>query len=1120
MFTFKSIKNSFIFWFSFVAILPLIIVSVVVYHQRVKDIKYEESQKLSAIRDLKAQHLEIWLGERSSDISTLAENSEIRDLEDIFKNHAVSPEEVYRKKNEARDVLVRYLRSHKDYGSIFIINERTGNIVISTDKVTEGQNRSEELYYTEPRRTKKMFIKDIYYSKILNKYTMAFAAPVWCLPHRGKHFIAVVVARVNLDQSLYPILMERTGLGKTGETYIVNKEMEVLTRLRKKPSAPLRFKIKTKHALLSSEEKEDIIESVDYRGEKVLAAFTFIDTMQWGFVVKQDIDEVYAPIKLMIRNMGILLGISIIGVNLTAIFITKSITRPLLDMTEVSKRIQMGDLTARNYIKRQDELGYLASSFNSLADFMMSQITMQKSVAAINEAIATSRELQDFAVSLLKMLYEITGSHLCAYHMLSENEQLFEHSASIGINASLLQPFDSSSFEGEFGKALLTQKITHIKDIDENTAFTFKTFAGTVLPKEIITIPIVVNDKTMAVISLASLTGYSTEILEFLDLTWMNMNTAYVGLLVNEKTKRLAVALRENNRQLEIQSEELKAKSDELCLKTHKLEAQTEELEAQSEELRQQNAELDKQRIQVEEANRLKSEFLSTMSHELRTPLNSIIALSRVLIMKSSMKMSEDEKKYLEIIDRNGKRLLELINDILDLSKIEAGRIELKIKSFSLKTIIQSIAENLFPVVHQKKIGLEMDIQKDLPDIESDEERVHQVLTNIMNNAVKFTNKGKVTVTCKQKGEDIAIQVEDTGIGIKEKDLKHIFEEFRQVDSTPSREYEGTGLGLAIVKRALKLLRGKVSVKSTFGVGSTFTVVLPIKWHNPNEVNKSNSRSFIQERSRGNKIVLIEDNETAIIQIKAFLEKEGYELQVAQGVHEALKILNESVPDGIILDLMMPDGDGFEVLKTIRHQDTTKHVPVLVLTAKDLTNDDIRLIYQQNVQHLIQKGDIDAEGLIERLSQLVRGPNRFKSNKLSLKQQKQEDNRKPNVLIVEDNRDNLTTINAILRDKYNILEATDGKQGLQIANTFLPDIILLDISLPGIDGFNVIQRLKENEQTRFIPIIAVTAHAMKGDREKIIQTGCDGYIAKPVDPLELENVIKKWLNNGFDKKQT
>ncbi|HLC14855.1 MAG TPA: response regulator, partial [Thermodesulfovibrionia bacterium] len=822
---------------------------------------------------------------------------------------------------------------------------------------------------------------------------------------------------------------------------------------------------------------------------------------------------VYAPINKMMFNMSILLGLSVIGVNIIAFFITKSITRPLIAMTGVSRRIQKGDLTARNAIQRPDELGYLARSFNSLADFMMSQIKVQQGAAAINETIATSLELKDFASLLLKKLYEITESHLCAYHVLSENEQTFEHAASIGVNVSLLEPFDGTNFEGEFGKALMTRKVTIIKDVGVDTLFTFKTFAGTAIPKEIITIPIVVDDRVMAMFSLASLKGYSEETLELLNRTWMIMNTAYAGLLVNEKTKKLAVALRENNLQLQTQSKELWIKSDELRLKTLKLEAQTEELEAQSEELKQQNTELEQQRIQVEEANRMKSEFLSTMSHELRTPLNAIIALSRVLIMKSSVKLSEEEKKYLEIIDRNGKRLLELINDILDLSKIEAGRIELKIKPFSLKLTIESITETLLPIAQHKGIELGVEILPDLPDIESDEERVHQILQNIMNNAIKFTVSGKVVVTAQRENEHVSIQFADTGIGIQDKDLPHIFEEFRQADSTPSRQYEGTGLGLAIANRAVKLLGGSICVRSAFGVGSTFTVILPVKWHTPKEVTRPDRGILKPLSSDGNRIVLVEDNEAAIIQIKTLLEKQGYEVETACGGHEAIEILNHTVPDGIILDLMMPEVDGFEVLKAVRTGNAARNVPVLVLTAKDLTSEDIARLQQYNVQHYVQKGDIDPEGLLAQLAHLLRQPIQDKTNNLHDPAVSKRRKEKPAILIVEDNQDNLATFRAILGARYTLLEAVDGKQGLKTAIESLPDLIILDIALPSMDGYSVIESLKQNERSCLIPVIAVTAHAMKGDRERILNRGCSDYIAKPVDPKELVAVIEKWLDH-------
>lgn len=238
---------------------------------------------------------------------------------------------------------------------------------------------------------------------------------------------------------------------------------------------------------------------------------------------------------------------------------------------------------------------------------------------------------------------------------------------------------------------------------------------------------------------------------------------------------------------------------------------------------------MEKKNIETQEASRLKSEFLSNMSHELRTPLNSIMALSHVLIKQTKEKLNDDENNYLKIVERNGKRLLLLINDILDLSKIEAGKMEIIPEYISISSLLQIVRGNMLALAEEKGLTLTLSVTNDLPKVETDELRLHQVLTNIVGNAVKFTGKGAVELKANSDSENIYIEVKDTGIGISKEELPHIFDEFRQAQGTSTRQHEGTGLGLAIANKLIRLLGGEIKVKSELGRGSVFTILIPIK---------------------------------------------------------------------------------------------------------------------------------------------------------------------------------------------------------------------------------------------------------------------------------------------------
>ncbi len=276
------------------------------------------------------------------------------------------------------------------------------------------------------------------------------------------------------------------------------------------------------------------------------------------------------------------------------------------------------------------------------------------------------------------------------------------------------------------------------------------------------------------------------------------------------------------------------------------------------------------------------------------------------------------------------------------------------------------------------------------------------------------------------------------------------------------------------------------------------------------------------------RILLVEDSEAGIIQVRTILQKEGYGGDVARNGQEALDYVQHTIPDGIVLDLMMPKVDGFEVLEKIRGQANTADIPVLILTAKDLTREDLKKLSANNMQQLVQKGDVDPKVLLSRIRAMLGRGTELETGDLKLETKdlepvedrvfsgKTENSQPVTILVVEDNPDNMITLRAVLGNSYNMLEAVDGKEGLRAIFEERPDLVLLDISLPEMDGYQVVQEIKENKEVRNIPVIAMTAHAMKGDKEKIIAAGCDDYISKPVDPEKLLKKIRRWvLGTGY-----
>ncbi len=965
-FYFRHIRSRLVFWFLVVALLPLLIFAVIVYQQRVAVIKAQQFSKLVAIRDLKVNQVTQWLNDRIGDVVTISEDFEIRDFEDVFAVQQRNADNLSVLEN-GRELLKRYLRNYSAYKELFIADAQAGIIRISTDRAADGQVVMALPYFQQPEQTRRPFIYGVYHDQRINKPSLVLSAPIFCRAHSKRHVIGVLAARINLEGSLYALLLDRTGMGETGETLLVNQDLMALNPLRWHANASLKLQIDAAPAILAAKGRTGIIEAEDYRGVPVLAAYTSIMPAQWGFVAKQDLEEVYAPIQAMLHNIVILVMLVGSLVCLLALLLAAGIGRPIRRMAAVAGRLAAGDLNARNQIEAADELGVLAESFNAMADSIQSQIRIQTHNVNLAQVLVSVKNMVEFREQLLHRLMDITQSVIGVYYRLSDDGKCFEPMTATGASTDALTSFTVDRHEGQLGQVLVDKRIVYLKQIPADTVFTFKTMAGTALPREMLGIPLIVADKIVAVICLASLHEFSDEQVSVIEQAVHVLNIGIGNLMAEDQTRQLAQTLARRNEELQAQTEELQSQAEELRL--------------QSAELQQQNVELAAQRVQVESANKMKSEFLSNMSHELRTPLNSIMALSKVLKVQTADKLSADETGYLDIVERNGKNLLELINDILDLSKIEAGRMTLDIRPVAIGATLAGIMERIEPIAGEKQVKLVDHIPPDLPLIQSDETRIHQVLQNLISNAVKFTEAGSVTVTAKADDTRLIISVSDTGIGIAPADLPHIFDAFRQADGSTTRSHEGTGLGLTIAAKCARMLGGKLTVDSIPHSGSTFTFSLPVTGINAADTPGADdaeanliSNPIFPARTEaciGKHILLVEDNAVAIAQVKTMLTSHGFRVAAASSGQVALQYLQHERPDGIILDLMMPGMDGFAVLKAIRGNRDTTHIPVLVLTAKDLTPADLNQLHGNHIHQLIQKGDVDQAELVGKVCQMV-----------------------------------------------------------------------------------------------------------------------------------------------------
>lgn len=810
--------------------------------------------------------------------------------------------------------------------------------------------------------------------------------------------------------------------------------------------------------------------------------------------------------QTLILHLGISLIVIIFATLILSWKMLTWIRNPLRQLGFATQEFKNGDLQARCAYNSLNEFGHLSSSFNTLCDKIEQEMLLNDKATAIADVMLRESDAQIFCHQLLCSLIDFTDSQIAAIFFLNPQNTQFELFESIGFAADARKSFSAKEFEGEFGAALATGKMQHITNIPEDTRFTFNVVGGQFKPKGIVTIPLLLDHQTGAIISLASIKGYDNDAISFIKRILSTMTARVNGVQAFRQMQQLA--------------EELESQNCELGM-------QRSELTAQTVKLIEANRELEIQKIQLDQASRLKSAFLANMSHELRTPLNSVIALAGVLNRRLKGSIPEEEYSYMEVIERNGKHLLSLINDILDLSRIESGREEIALEEISLQSLVSEVVEMLGPQSRENSTTLLNLVDENLPLITSDSEKCHHILRNLVGNAVKFTEAGKVEISAKLVQDEIYISVHDNGIGILPDQLPYVFEEFRQVDGSSSRRYGGTGLGLAIAKKYASLLQGGITVESVIDKGSTFTLRLPLHFseyasqQNIEDsqtaarivVEKQNFQSGVPQKSPHGgacSIMIVEDSEPAIIQLSDILSESGYEVRIARSGMEAIESIERGLPDAVILDLMMPEVDGFEVLKTIRGTEQSAQLPVIILTAKHVTREELSFLKGNNIHQLIQKGDVNRSALLTAVGKMVApkqkkavkslesGPPTFRSGKLT-------------ILVVEDNPDNMKTMRALLKNDYNLIEAIDGKDGVEKADMYHPDLILMDLALPLLDGSEALAEIRKNPALVGTPVVAVTASAMKGSRDEILAMGFNGYLSKPIDHNELETTIQKLL---------
>ena len=466
---------------------------------------------------------------------------------------------------------------------------------------------------------------------------------------------------------------------------------------------------------------------------------------------------------------------------------------------------------------------------------------------------------------------------------------------------------------------------------------------------------------------------------------------------------------------------------------------------------------LEQSNAALQEADRHKSVFLANMSHELRTPLNAIIGFSELLTDAPEGQFDgPTRRRFLEQILTSGRHLLGLINDILDLSKVEAGQMELRLQLVSVAETVGQVVTTVEPLVRKKDITLEADVAS-AGDVLADAGKLKQMLLNLVSNSIKFTPEGgKVTLTGMRTDAAIEISVADTGIGIAEDDQKQIFREFHQVDQGPGRKHEGTGLGLALTKRFAVLHGGDVRVTSRLNEGSVFTLVLPLRVPTV-AVAPAAAADAPNGQGSGPLILVAEDDPAAAELLTRQLVVAGYRVEPVRTGVEAIAKARELRPAAITLDIILPELDGWEVITRLKGDDATSSIPIVVVSIVD--NRELGLALGA-IDYFVKP--VDAAHLVTRLNQLAR--------QLSGKHDR------VSVLVVDDEPANRKWLSAVLEPEgFSVIAAAGGREAIQLARDKPPDLVVLDLMMPDVTGFDVVEALRADPSTRDTPIMVLTA---------------------------------------------
>jgi len=1219
-----------------------------------------------------------------------------------------------------KDALPKWDAFYKKYTDtypfedVYIISAKYGHVLYTYEKKNDfGTNLSNGEYrksglaqiWQKVKKYKRVVFYDMNaYEPRNGEPSMFIAAPVYI----NKEFKSVLVYKID-NSFIQNIMQFRSGYGTSQEDYLVGSDFLMRSdsfladnthSLVNSFKYPQSGKADTKivREALKGNSGTKIVK--DYLYNDVLSSYINFDIdeeLRWAVVSQINLDEVLEQPNKLRNTMLLITAFTFLLVMLVLyVIIQKYIINSLNGFQDGVHKFfaylnrETDDITLLDD-SSSDEIGNMSKAVNKGIEKTRDNIQkndidawIKNGVTELNQILINLKSVHDVSSESINFISKYISAGVGVFYVYEkENDRLQQYSS----YAHVVRDELSTSFkvgEGIIGQVAFQKQPILLKNIKKDEALIT---TGTVTQSSFntYTLPLIYNDTLYGVIELGSFEEFKKETIEFLDVInrtiCISLSTAIQANKVQELLENTKVAnaelerkqneLQEANAQMEeqqVQLEEANANMEEQQQQLEEANANMEEqqqqlkiseqnLKLQNQQLEETKREIEKKAEELTQSGRYKSEFLANMSHELRTPLNSIILLSSLLQKNSKQTLSNDDIKKAKTIFDSGNELLRLINDILDLSKVESGKMQVIIDNFKSKDLLNQMKDTFDFTASDK--GLKFEIVDEYNQmIHNDKDRISQIIRNLVSNAFKFTKEGSITLKIepsKDLSKSFRISVIDTGIGIPKEKQDLIFKAFTQADGGTSREYGGTGLGLSISRELAKLLGGYVSLESIEGEGSKFSIDLPnlssgdiedlsenkrdveIEVHPVQQTKSSpkltsnlvpdDDRNIINENQEA--YLIIDDDVTFAEVVYEEIKKDGSLALVAYDATSGLELVNKYNIKGIMLDLTLPDMDGVDVLKDLKSNTKTRHIPVHIISSKDKNSETLELGAIGYLQKPVLDGDINEvitsidsfqkkkikdllivednkvhrEALIELVGEGVNikgvktaheaitevkkekydtvvvdlglmdgsgyevcefiknsypnlpiiiytGKDITNDDKIKLQEysnsiiiktansnerilneinlflhrddvvDKEDDNEifdsidleDVKILIVDDDIKNIFVLDAALKEfNATTFTAFNGQEALDfLVDNEDIDLVLMDIMMPVMNGYEAMEKIRENDKLKQIPIIAVTAKAMKEDREKCISLGADDYMSKPIDLNILGNLIKVW----------